>query len=158
MFGYATSACWQTENVKTLSPYPVRSSETLKPKPNNTTGKRHGRNNSLGSVGSMSPSVPSVRKEECVEWNFYCLIDATAPNWRDISMNHAITNGMVSCENNILFRHGPLLPKITPPHSFHPFVYRFGKDMDARNEPVPLQNDPQSSLSPPLSIEKTKKI
>jgi len=31
---YATSACWQTENVKTPSPYVVRFSEERKPQPN----------------------------------------------------------------------------------------------------------------------------
>jgi hypothetical protein len=80
MSGYATSACWQTENVKPISHYVVRSSETVKLKPNKTVGKRHGRNSSSGSAGSMSLPAPSVRKEECVEWNFYCPIDATALN------------------------------------------------------------------------------
>jgi len=32
-------------------------------------------------------------------------------------MNKATTNGPASCENDILFRHGPLLPKITNPRS-----------------------------------------
>jgi len=43
-------------------------------------------------------------------------------------MNHATTGGSVSCENDILFRHGPLLPKITNLRSSHssvdPFVKR----------------------------------
>ena len=42
-------------------------------------------------------------------------------------MNHAPTNGSASCENDILFRHGPLLPKITNPRSSRPSVDLFVK-------------------------------
>ena len=34
-------------------------------------------------------------------------------------MNNAPTNGLASCENYILFRHGPLWPKVTNPRSPH---------------------------------------
>jgi len=42
-------------------------------------------------------------------------------------MNHTPTNGPASCENDILFRHGPLLPKITHPRSSRPSVGLFVK-------------------------------
>ena len=42
-------------------------------------------------------------------------------------MNHATTNGPASCENDILFRHGPLLPKLTNPRSPRPLVNLFAK-------------------------------
>ena len=42
-------------------------------------------------------------------------------------MNHATTNGPASCENYILFRHGPLLPKIANPRSSRPAVDLFVK-------------------------------
>ena len=42
-------------------------------------------------------------------------------------MNNATTNGPASCENDILFRHGPLLPKITNPRSSRPSVDLFVK-------------------------------
>jgi len=34
-------------------------------------------------------------------------------------MNHAITNGLASCEKDLLFRHGPLLLKNNHPRSAH---------------------------------------
>ena len=42
-------------------------------------------------------------------------------------MNNATTNCPASCENYILFRHGPLLPKITHPRSSRPSVDLFVK-------------------------------
>jgi hypothetical protein len=42
-------------------------------------------------------------------------------------MNHATTNGPAFCENDILFRHGPLLPNITHPRSPRPSVDLFAK-------------------------------
>ncbi len=158
MYEYATSACWQTENVKTTSHYAVRSSETVKLKPNQTPGKRHGRNSSSGSAGSMSLPVPSVRKEECVEWNFCFPIDATALNGGDKSYepcNHK--------RSGSLRKSFPVSPR--PPmaqnHSsplFSSIIRPICKDMGALNEPPPLQKDTQDSLSTCLSIEKTKRI
>jgi hypothetical protein len=44
-------------------------------------------------------------------------------------MNYKAPNTPASCEKDILFRHGPLLPKITHPRSSHPsedlFVVRW---------------------------------
>jgi hypothetical protein len=37
-------------------------------------------------------------------------------------MNNAPTSGLASCENDILFRHGPLVPKIKNPRSPRPSV------------------------------------
>ena len=139
MSGYATSACSQTENVKTPSPYAVNSSETLKPQPNKTTGKRHGRNSSSGSVGSMSPSVQFVRKEGCVQWNFYCPIDATAHrSYSDESSEHGTNNLFSSLRKSF-----PVSPRppIANNHSspfFSPIPRPIRKDIGARNEPVSL--------------------
>jgi len=141
MSEYATSACWQTENVKTTSHYVVRSSETLNPQLNQIPGKRHGRNSSSESAGSMSTSVQSVRKEKCVEWNFYCPIDATALSWGDTSYE--------LCNNKrpgFLRKLYPLSPRppIAKNHSppLFPSIRRpICKDTGARNEPVSLQKD-----------------
>jgi len=142
MYEYATSACWQTENVKTPSPYVVRSSETLKPKPNKTTGKKHGRNSSSGSVGSILLSVPSVRKEECVEWNFYCPIDATVHrSYSDESSEHGTNHLFSSLRKSFPVS---LRPPIAKNHSspFFPSIRRpICKGIGARNEPVSLQKD-----------------
>ena len=141
LYGYATSACWQTENVKTPSPYAVRSSETLKPKPNQTPGKRPGRNSCSESVGSMSPAVPFVRKEECGRWRRCFLFDATALSGRDNSYEPD-TNKRPS----FLRKSFPVSPR--PPmaknHSsplFSSISRPICKDIGARNEPVSLQKD-----------------
>ena len=42
-------------------------------------------------------------------------------------MYNAPTNGPASCENDILFRQGSLLPKITTPRSFRPSIDLFMK-------------------------------
>ena len=140
MSGYATSACWQTENVKTPSHSVVRSSETVKPQPNQTPGKRHGRNSSSGSAGSMSLPVPSVRKEECVGWNFYCPIDATVHrSYSDDSSEHGTNNLSSSLRKS--FPVSPQ-PPIAQNHSsplFSSIRKPVCKDIGARNEPVSLQ-------------------
>jgi hypothetical protein len=53
MSEYDTSAYSPTENVKTPSPYVVRSSEREKPQPNKTAGRKPGRNTSSESVELM---------------------------------------------------------------------------------------------------------
>jgi hypothetical protein len=63
-------------------------------------------------VHDSSAASPSMQQPLAVEIN---------------PMNHATTNGPASCENDILFRHGPLLPKITNPRSSHPSVDLFIK-------------------------------
>lgn len=158
MYGYATSVCWQTENVKTTSHYAVRSSETVKLKPNQTPGKRHGRNSSSGSAGSMSPSVPYVKKEKCVEWNFYCPIDATVHrSYSDESSEHDTNNRFSSLRK--LFPVSPR-PPMAQNHS-SPLLSSIRrpicKEIGARNEPVSLQKGSQGSLFTCLSIKKTKK-
>jgi hypothetical protein len=93
MYEYDTSAYWQMENVKTLSHHVVRSSEKGKLQPNPSTRKRLGRNSCSESVGSMSPFVPYVRKEECGEWNFYCPIDVTVhQSYSDESSEYGTNN------------------------------------------------------------------
>jgi hypothetical protein len=42
-------------------------------------------------------------------------------------INHTLINYPASCEKDILFRHGPLLPKTTRPRSSHPSGDRFVK-------------------------------
>ena len=42
-------------------------------------------------------------------------------------MNHATTDGLPSCENYILFGHGPVLPRITNPHFSRPSEDLFAK-------------------------------
>jgi len=159
MSGYATLVCWQTENVKTPSPYAVKSSETLKPQPNQPPGKRHGRNSSSGSVGSISLPVPSVRKEECVEWNFYCPIDATVHrSYSDESSEHGTNNLFSSLRKSFPVSPPPPIAKNHSSPLFSSIHRPIGKDIGPRNEPVSLQKDYQDSLSTCLSIEKTKKI
>ena len=137
---YATSVCWQTENVKTTSPYVVRSSETLKPKPNKTTGKKPGRSSCSESAGSMSLPVPSVKKEECVEWNFYCPTDATVHrSYSDEPSEHGTNNLFSSLRKS--FPVSPQ-PPIAQNHSsplFSSIRKPVCKDIGARNEPVSYQ-------------------
>jgi hypothetical protein len=61
--------------------------------------------------GGVAPS-PSMQQPLAVEMN---------------PMNDKPTNSPASCENDILFRHGSLLPKITNPRSSRPSVDLFGK-------------------------------
>ena len=139
MSEYDTSACWPTENVKPISPYAVRSSETLKPKPNKTPGKRHGRNSYSGSVELMSTSVPSVRKEGCAGLGYCSPIDATTPSWRDISYelcNHK-RPGLLR-KGHPLSPRPPLAKNHSPP-LFSSIRRPTWKEIGARNEPVPLQ-------------------
>ena len=142
MSGYATLVCWQTENAKTPSPYVVGSSETVKPKPNQTAGKRPGRNSCSGSAGSMSLPVPSVRKEQCVEWNFYCPIDATVHRrYSDESSEHRTNNLFSSLRKSFPVS---LRPPMAKNHSSPPFSSISGsicKDIGPRSEPVSIQKD-----------------
>jgi hypothetical protein len=157
MSGYATSACWQTENVKPISHYVVRSSETVKPQPNKTPGKRPGRNSSSGSVGSMSLPVPSVRKEECVEWNFYCPTDATVHrSYSDESSEHGTNKLFSSLRKSFPVSPRPPIAKNHSSPLFSSIRRPICKDIGPRNEPVSLQKDYQDSLSTCLSIEKNK--
>ena len=159
MSEYATLVCWQTENGIPISHYVVRSSETVKPQPNETARKKPGRNSCLGSAGSMSLLVPSVRKGECVEWNFYRPIDATVHrSYSDESTEHGTNNRFSSLRKSF-----PLSPRIPIAKNhksplFSSIRRPICKEVGARNEPVPLQKGPQVSLSTCLSIEKTKKI
>ena len=140
MSGYATSACWQTENVKIASHYVGRSSETLKEKPNKTTAKRHGRSSCSGSAGSMSLPVPSVRKEECVEWNFYCPIDATVHrSYSDESSEHGTNNFFSSLRKSFPVSPRPLFAKKHEPPFSSSVKRPICKDIGTRNEPVSLQ-------------------
>ena len=139
MYGYVTSACWQIENVKTPSPYAVRSSETVIPKPNETPGKKHGRNSCSGSAGSMSPSVPYARKEGCPWWRCCFPIDATALSCRKKSYE-PYTNKRPGFLRK-LHLVSPRLPiaKNQDPSFFSSIPRPLCKDSGARNEPVPLQ-------------------
>ena len=142
MSGYDTLVCWQTENVKTTSHYVVRSSETVKPQPNKTAGKRHGRNSCSGSVGSMSPSVQYVRKEECVEWNFYCPIDATVHrSYSDEPSEHGTNNLFSSLRKSFPVSPRPPMAQNHSSPLFSSIRRPICKDIGARNEPVSLQKD-----------------
>jgi hypothetical protein len=142
MSEYATSVCWQTENVKTTSHYVVRSSETLNPKPNQTPGKRHGRNSCSESVGSISPSVQFVRKEGCVGWRCCSLFDATAHrSYSDDSSEHGTNNLFRPLRKSFPVS---LRPPIAKNHSSPLFssIHRpICKEMGARNKPGSLQKD-----------------
>jgi len=140
MSGYDTLVYWQTENAKTTLRHAVRSSETLKPKPNQTPGKRPGRNNSSGSAGSMSRPVPSVRKEECVEWNFYCPIDATVHRSdSDESSEHGTNNLFSSLRKSFSVSPRPPIAKNHSAPFFSPIHRPICNDMGARNQPILLQ-------------------
>ena len=140
MSGYATSVCWQTENGKPISHYVVRSSETVKPQPNKTAGKKPGRSSCSESVGSMSLPVPSVRKEECVGWNFYCPIDATVPrSYSDESSEHGTNNLFSSLRKSFPVSSRPPIAQNHSSPLFSSIRRPICKDISARNEPVSLQ-------------------
>jgi hypothetical protein len=140
MYGYVTSAYWQTENVKTTSHSVVSSSETVKPQPNKTAGKRPGRNSCSGSVGSMSLPVPSARKEECVEWNFYCPIDATVHrSCLDESSEQGTNNLFSSLRKSFPVSPRPPIAKNHSSPLFSSIRRPICKDIGVRNEPVLLQ-------------------
>src|SRR4030065_1560111 len=96
----------------------------------------------------MSLPVPSVRKEECVGWNFNCPIDATVQrSYSDESSEHG-TNNLLSS----LRKSSPVSPRppIAKNHSsplFSSIRRPICTDMGARNEPPPLQKRSQHSLS-----------
>ena len=63
-------------------------------------------------------------------------------------MYNAPTNGLASCENHILFRYGPLLPKILHPPSFPPFVDLLVKVLAPLMNPYPYEH-PNKTPYPP---------
>ena len=139
MSAYATSACWQTENGKPISHYVVRSSETVKPQPNQKPGKRHGSNSSSESAGSMPPSVQYVRKEGCTGLRCCFPIDATALSGGNKSYEPCNTK-----RSGLLRKGHPLSPRflIAKNHSsplFSPIHRPICKDIGAPNEPESLQ-------------------
>jgi hypothetical protein len=140
LYGYVTSACWQIENVKIASTYAVRSLETGKPPPNQTPGKRPGRNSCSESVGSMSPSVHYVRKEECGRWRRCFLFDATALRGREKSYEPCTNKRPSFLRKWHPFSPRPPMAQNHEPAPFSSLHRPGGKDIGARNEPVSLQN------------------
>jgi hypothetical protein len=80
------------------------------------------------------------------------LIEETYP------MNSVTTNGPVFCEKDIPFRHDPLLPKITPPHSFHPSVDRFEKRLAPVTNPYRYKMTHKTPYLPACQKKKQRRF
>src|SRR3989304_5942813 len=99
----------------------------------------------------MSLPVPSVRKEECVEWNFYCPIDATAHrSYSEESSEHGTNNLFSSLRKSFpVSPRPPLLPKNPRPRSSHPSVDPFLKRLAPVTNPYRYKRANKAPYPPP---------
>ena len=79
--GYVISACWQTEDAKTISHDAVSILEPAKRQQKKRSNRKPGRNSCSDSAGSMSRPVPSVKKAGCSGLRFSTPFDVTAHRW-----------------------------------------------------------------------------
>ena len=115
LYAYVTSVCWQTENVRTPSPYAARPLD-----------ERDLAGTTLQNLWDRCDPLSRLSERDNVQSGLAASRSMPRSLVVEINpMNPVPTNKSTSRENDIPFRHGSLLPKTTILCSSRPSVSLF---------------------------------